>query len=92
MKKVCALTLEVGEVSTVVPSYFEECYKWAIKKTTYMQECKLNLVILEGLSYCRDCKKSYKTTEYGKACPFCGGYDTYLISGDDVKIRNIEVI
>ncbi len=52
VNKVTALTLEVGEVSSVVPSYFVDAYHWAIKKTKYMQECKLNLVIIEGISYC----------------------------------------
>ena len=24
------------------------------------------MIILEGVSYCKDCKKTYKTTEYAK--------------------------
>ncbi len=90
--KVMELDLEVGEVSTIVPDYFRDCYEWAIKKTTYMQDCKLNLIIIEGKSYCRSCRKTYRTTEYGKACPYCGSYDTYLITGRDVTIRDIKAI
>ena len=43
--KVMKLDLEVGEVSTIVPDYFRDCYQWAIKKTRYMQECELNLIV-----------------------------------------------
>ena len=68
--KVMKLDLEVGEVSTIVPDYFRDCYQWAIKKTRYMQECELNLIVVEGKSYCQDCRKTYRTTEYGKACPY----------------------
>lgn len=90
--KVMKLDLEVGEVSTIVPDYFRDCYQWAIKKTRYMQECELNLIVVEGKSYCQDCRKTYRTTEYGKACPYCGGYNTYLVSGRDVMIRDIQAV
>lgn len=92
VKKVTSLTLEVGEVSTVVPSYFRECFDWAIKKSEYMKECKLNMVIIEGISYCRNCKQTFKTTEYAKVCPHCHSEDTYLVTGSDVQIKNIEVV
>jgi len=91
-KKVLSLTLEVGEVSSIVPSYFRQCYDWAIKKTEHMQECKLDLVVIEGVSYCKACQKTYKTTEHGKKCPFCGSEDTYLVTGNDVSIRDIKVV
>ncbi|MGI6230838.1 MAG: hydrogenase maturation nickel metallochaperone HypA [Tractidigestivibacter sp.] len=92
VSKVLRLDLEVGEVSTIVPDYFRDCYKWAIKRTKYMQECELNMIIVQGISYCRDCKKTYRTTEYGRACPLCGGYNTYLVTGSDVIVRDIQAV
>ena len=91
VKKVVELTLEVGEVSGVVKEYFVDAFSWAIKKTEYMKECKLNLVIIQGISYCEDCKKTYPTTEYGKECPCCHGPHTYLVTGKDVMIKNVKV-
>ena len=32
VSKVTRLTLEVGEVSSIVPSYFSDCFEWAKKK------------------------------------------------------------
>lgn len=69
VSKVTRLTLEVGEVSSIVPSYFSDCFEWAKKKTEYMQDTELEMIILEGISYCKDCKKTYKTTEYAKKMP-----------------------
>ena len=88
VKKVIELTLEVGEVSGVVKEYFVDAFNWAIKKTEYMKECKLNLIIIQGIS---DCKKTYSTTEYGKECPYCHGPHTYLVTGRDVMIKNVKV-
>lgn len=91
VEKVTKLTLEVGEVSGVVKEYFEDAFKWFIKKSTYMKECVLDYVTIQGISYCEDCKKTYPTTQFGKECPFCRSPRTYLVSGQEVKIKDIEV-
>ncbi|MBR1746818.1 MAG: hydrogenase maturation nickel metallochaperone HypA [Clostridia bacterium] len=91
VNKVTQLNLEVGEVSSIVPDLFRDCFEWAKKRTTYLKECELNLIVLEGISYCRSCKKTYKTTEYAKECPYCKGHDTYLVTGNEVSIRDIKV-
>ena len=92
VQKVTQLTLEVGEVSGIVPSYFTDCFEWSKKRTKYMKECELNLVVLEALSYCRNCKTTFKTTKYGKKCPTCHDDDTYLVTGDEITIHDIKVL
>ena len=92
IKQVVELTLEVGEVSGVVEEYFVDAFDWAKKRTEYMKECKLNYVVIQGISYCQDCKQTFKTTEYGKTCPHCGSGNTYLVTGRDVAIKDVKVI
>lgn len=89
---VVKLNLEVGEVSSVVPELFRDCFEWAKKRTKFLQNAELELIILEGISYCRDCKKTFKTTEYAKQCPHCHGYNTYLVTGNEINIKDIQVI
>ena len=91
VNKVIELTLEVGEVSGVVKEYFVDAFNWAKKRTEYMKDCELNYVTIEGISYCQDCKETFKTTEFGKKCPRCGSERTYLVTGKDVSIRDIKV-
>ncbi len=92
VKKVLKLTLEIGEVSSIVPKYFTDCFEWAKKKTEFMQETELELIIIEGKSYCRNCKKTYKTTAYAKECPYCKSTDTYLVTGNEMSIKDMTVI
>lgn len=92
VSKVARVDLEVGEVSTIVPSYFRDCFEWAKLRTEHMRECELNMIIVAGISYCRDCKKTYRTTEYGKACPVCGGHNTYLVTGRGVMVKDIQAM
>lgn len=92
VQKVVELTLEVGEVSGVVKEYFVDAFNWSIKKTEYMKECKLNYVVIQGITYCEDCEKTYETVKYGKECPYCHSSKTYLITGRDVSIKDVKVI
>ena len=91
VQKIISLTLEVGEVSTIVPDLFKDCFEWSKKKSEYMQDCELNLVILEGVTYCQDCGETYGTVKYGKTCPHCGSKNTYLVTGNEVMIKDIQV-
>ena len=91
-QKVLGVTMEVGEVSTIVPDLFTDAFDWAKKKTRYAGEATLTMIIIEGRTYCRGCGETYKTTEFGKTCPHCGGTDTYLLTGDQVVIKDISAV
>jgi len=88
---VASLTIEVGEVSAIIPELFEDCFEWAKKKSKYLQDCKLNLVVIEAITYCEDCKKTYSTVKYGKTCPYCKSPHTYLVTGNELIMKKIDV-
>ena len=91
VKEVLSLTMEIGEVSTVIPDYFRDCFNCAKEKHGLLKNCKLDIVVLQAETYCKDCKKTYSTTQYGKECPYCHHDNTYLLSGDELNIRDIKV-
>lgn len=87
-----SVTLEVGEVSGVVPEYLESCWKWAVKKPEagILQNAELRCETIPAISVCEDCRKTYPTLEHGRTCPFCAGGNTFLVSGDELNIKEIE--
>ena len=91
-EKVLKVTMEVGEVSTIVPELFIDAFNWAKKKTDFLQEAELDMIIIEGRTYCQNCGETYKTTAHGKQCPHCGSYETYLLTGDQVIIKDIAAV
>jgi hydrogenase nickel incorporation protein HypA/HybF len=91
-KKVVSATLELGEVSTVVPEYFMDLWNWEINRRPLMKGCELNLVTLKAITFCEDCEKTYSTVEHGRTCPYCGSKKTYLLSGKEINLRDIKVI
>ena len=91
-EKVLQVTMEVGEVSSVVPELFIDAFNWAKKKTRFLQEAALEMIIIEGRTYCKNCGETYKTTAYGKECPHCGSFETYLLTGDQVIIKDLSAV
>ena len=86
-----SVTLELGEVSTVIESYLQNCWTWAAKKRPLFANAKLIVETLTAITYCEDCEKTYPTVEYGKICPHCGSERTYLLQGSEFNIKEIEV-
>lgn len=87
---VSAVVLEIGQVSTVIGSYLEDCWKWATAKSPLLKEAKLRIENIEAFTHCSSCKKDYKTVKHGRICPFCNSELTYLIQGNEVNIKEIE--
>lgn len=91
-QKILKVTMEVGEVSTIVPDLFTDAFDWAKKRTRFAQDAQLEIILIEGRTYCRTCGETYKTTAHGKQCPHCGSLETYLITGDQVIIKDIAAV
>ena len=89
--KITKVTLELGEVSTVIASYLTKCWKWAAAKRPLFEEAELVIESLPAVTFCQSCERRYSTVEYGKKCPYCESEDTFLIQGNEFNIKEIEV-
>ena len=85
------VVMNIGEVSTVVPEYLTDCWRWAADKEEVLKGCELRCNILKAVTTCNACGGEYATVEHGKKCPLCGSEDTVLKSGNEVEIKEIEV-
>ena len=91
LEKIDAVTIKLGEVSTVIPEYLQDCWKWARKRTALLNEAELKVEQIPAVTYCEDCEQTYSTVEHGKICPKCGSEKTYLVQGNEFMIKEIEV-
>ena len=92
LKEVASITLEVGEVSGIIPSYLQDFWLWARPKTQYLQNTELKIEELKAVTYCQDCTKTYPTMQYKKICPYCGSANTFLVTGNEYNIKEIEAM
>ena len=87
-----SVTIEVGEVSAVIPHYLTDCWDWAIKKRPLLTGCQMKVEILNAVTYCEGCNTEYGTVAHGRICPNCGSEKTWLLKGNELNIKEIEVI
>ena len=87
-----SVTLQIGEVSGIIPEYIVDCWNWAVKESKYMKEAELKVEKLEAVTFCEDCKQTYPTVKYAKVCPYCQSEHTYLVTGNEYIIKEIEAM
>ena len=88
---VSAVVMNIGEVSTVVPEYLTDCWRWATGKEEMLRGCELKVNLLPAVSFCEDCQSEYPTVQYGRTCPNCQSDKTFLLKGNEIEIKEIEV-
>lgn len=91
LKKISGVTLRIGEVSTAIPEQVTDCWNWAVKKETVLKDATLKIETIDAVTHCEGCGKDYPTVRYGKICPHCGSKETYLLTGNEIEIKELEV-
>lgn len=89
--KVKTVVMDIGEVSTIIPEYLTDCWRWAADKEDLLRGCELIINTIPAVTYCENCGKEFGTVDHGKKCPHCGSDRTYLVRGNEVEIKEITV-
>ena len=92
LTEIASVTLEVGEVSSILPAYLLDFWDYARKKSELLKEAELKIETIKGVTYCQDCKKTYSTVKYAKICPYCQSSNTFLVTGNEYNIKEIEAM
>ena len=90
LTEIGSVTLEIGEVSGVVPEYMTDCWKYYRRKSELLEESELKIEIRPAVTFCETCRKTYPTVRYGRQCPGCGSWETSLLTGNECSIKEIE--
>ena len=90
ISKIGKVTLQVGEVSGIMTNLFSDCYNYFKVKNPILSQSTLIIEPIKAISLCDSCKKEYATIKYGRQCPYCDSFETYLIKGNECIIKEIE--
>ena len=88
LSRIEEITVEVGEVTGVLPRYMEECWKPA-SESTRLEGSKLNIVYIPAKAVCKKCGEEYLTSKNPK-CPKCGSDEKELLNGFEFEITEIK--
>ena len=90
LTKIGRVTLQVGEVSGIMTDLFIDAWDYFKKKHPMLEECRLEIETLPGVTWCDSCKRTYPTVKFGKECPWCHSGETWLQQGNECIIKEIE--
>ena len=88
LEHVESITLEIGELSGVVPSYMTECWQAVIDGTEYA-DTELIIETVPGIASCMDCDEEFRIDLNSMRCPFCGSHNLTPVSGRDMTVKEI---
>jgi len=89
-RRVLAVTLEIGELSGVVPEAVEFCFE-ACANGTLLEGARLTIERIAGHGSCPSCGGEFPLRSYFDPCPGCGGYGVRVIAGEELRVRELEV-
>lgn len=90
LTSIAKVTLNLGEVSGVLPDYLLDCWRWAVNRSDLLRGAELDIEKIDAVTVCNACGRTYATLAHGKTCPHCGSNDTVLLHGNEAEIDTIE--
>jgi hydrogenase nickel incorporation protein HypA/HybF len=82
--------LEIGELSCVEPDAMRFCYDMVVKDSIAAGS-ELIIIPISGLGRCDQCAHTMPVQSRFDPCTECGAYQLTIVTGDEMKIKELEV-
>lgn len=88
--KVKTIWLEIGALANVEIPALEFALE-VVLRHSLAEQAKLHIMALPALAWCLPCGKTVEIKQRYEACPNCGSYQLQVSSGDEMRIKELEV-
>ena len=88
--RVVAIRLEIGRLAAVVPDALRFSFD-VCAQGTRLEGARLDIVPIDGRGRCRACGEERCVDTRFSACG-CGSFDVALLAGEELRVRELEVI
>lgn len=89
-RTVTRVVLEIGKLAAVVPDAFRFCFELCAEGTP-AAGAELEIVELPGRALCRECGRECDLNSAFERCR-CGSFSLQLLSGEQLNLREVEVM
>jgi hydrogenase nickel incorporation protein HypA/HybF len=83
--------LEIGALSGVDPEAMRFGFD-VVMKGTLADGAALEIIDIPGMAWCMRCGKSVVVGQRFDACPDCGSYQLQVTGGEEMRIKELEVV
>lgn len=89
-KKVNRVLLEIGKLSAIMPDAIRFCFD-VVSKNTPLENATLQINEIPGLAKCQVCGEEFEIKQLFGRC-LCGSNHIQCIAGEEMKIKEMEII
>lgn len=89
--RVRAVVLELGVLGHVEPEAMLFCFE-AVSRGTIAEGARLEIERIAGAGWCLDCARTVPLAERFGACPDCGRHHVQMTAGDELRVKELEVL
>ena len=90
-QRVRRVIVEVGVLGHVDPHALDFAFDMEAKNSP-AEGAVLEICEIEGRAWCMDCSQLVTLGRRGDACPDCGGFGMIVEQGDELRLKELEVI
>lgn len=88
--KVDRLTMNVGELSGVIPEALEFAFEVLIQGTI-ADNAQLEIITIPVVCYCPECDRNFQPDNYIYKCPECQVISTNIVHGRELALVSLVV-
>lgn len=88
--RVKTVWLEIGELAGVEKEAMRFSFD-VVKKGSLAEEAMLEIIDVPGEAWCMQCAKTVRVKQRYDPCPHCESYQLQVSTGDEMRIKELEV-
>lgn len=89
-RPISSILVEIGALSGVIPESVEFCFE-ACSRNTLLEGAHLRIEQIEGRACCRQCGTEQQIASYYDACSACGDFGLEILSGKELRVKQLEI-
>jgi hydrogenase nickel incorporation protein HypA/HybF len=88
--RVSAVWLELGALSHVEARALLFCFD-AVTRGSLAEGATLEILVLPGEAWCMPCGDRVALAKLGDPCPRCGSFQLQVMSGEEMRVKEIAI-
>ncbi len=89
--RVKRIVVEIGVLGHVDPHALEFAFEAGARESP-AEGARLEIREVPGRAWCMDCSETVTLDRRGEPCPGCGGYTMIVEQGEEMRLKELEVV
>lgn len=89
-RRIIRVNVLAGELRGIIPAQLILCFG-LMSENTIASGSHLSLETTPLVARCKTCQEDFAVKDYSYICPRCQGQDVEVVSGTELRVRDIEV-